>query len=134
MDFQNFYYRSFESKLVNHDLHLSFHFQIEPNIVFHPQIIIENVNRSQIEALGPAFDNLVFNLGLAEIPSYWKTTCSPVIVIKAGYLTDQQIVFWHKLLIKGMGQFYYTNKVDFTEKDFLHQLMQLFLEMQSMEQ
>lgn len=126
MDFQKlrqkhpiFYYHSFEKKLSGHKLYLSFYFEIEPDIHFHSQIIINNVSQSQIERLGPAFDNLVFNLGLAEIPSYWKAACPATIVIKAGCLTESQTAFWHKLLIKGMGQFYFQNKVDFTKKDFL---------------
>ncbi len=57
-------------------------------------------------------DTLVFNLGLAEIPSYWKATCSPKIEVLAGTLTSHQIAWWEKLIYKGMGQYFYENKID----------------------
>ncbi len=114
-----FYYHSFETKLAKDNLHLCFVFQTKPDIFFRPKVVIENVKQSQINKLGGTFDNLVFHLGLAEIPSYWKATCSPQIIIKASYLNQEQIKFWQKLLIKGLGQFFYENKVNFTKEDFV---------------
>ena len=56
---------------------------------------------------------------MVEIFNYWKTFCSPKIVIKAGFLNEHQINWWKKLLIKGMGQYFYENKIDFTTKNFV---------------
>ena len=64
-------------------------------------------------------DNLIFHLGMAEIPTYWKTTCSPEIIIKAGGLEKSQITWWHNLLIKGMGEFFFKNKINFLKPDFV---------------
>lgn len=64
-------------------------------------------------------NNLIFHLGLMEIPSYWKTVCSPEIEIEAGYLNKEQINWWKKLIINGMGQFFYENKIDWTRPNFL---------------
>jgi len=64
-------------------------------------------------------DNLVFHLGLMEIPSYWKATCSPKIVIEAGFLNKDQIKWWKNLIINGMGQFFYENKIDWRSPNFL---------------
>jgi hypothetical protein len=58
-------------------------------------------------------------LGLIEIPSYWKTTCSQEIEIKAGYLNRNQVKWWKKLFIDGMGQFFYGNKIDWRSPNFL---------------
>ncbi|MDO8663274.1 MAG: hypothetical protein Q7K28_00320 [Candidatus Wildermuthbacteria bacterium] len=54
-----------------------------------------------------------------EIPSYWKATCSREIEIRAGYLNKKQTDWWKDLMIKGMGQFYYENKIDWRKKEFL---------------
>jgi hypothetical protein len=54
-----------------------------------------------------------------ELPTYWKATCSPEIVIEAGVLNADQIAWWHDLLIKGQGEFYYLNQIDFTQPDFV---------------
>ena len=64
-------------------------------------------------------NNLIFHLGLIEILSYWKATCSPEIEILPGSLNKEQIKWWKDLIIKGMGQFFYENKIDFRKPDFV---------------
>ncbi len=113
-------------------------------IHFQPKIVIKNIDKKRLAEIGPpasatparsdaatsgkpkalragdrVLDNLVFHLGLMEIPSYWKTTCSPEIEIKAGYLDKQQIKWWKDFILNGMGQFFYENKIDFTKSNFL---------------
>lgn len=115
-----FLYQGFKIRKTGKNLQFSFSFKIEPDLSFSPQITIENINRSQINDLDPeVIRNLAFHLGLMEIPSYWKATCSPTIVIQAGFLNPNQIQWWQNLLLKGMGQFFYTNRVDFTAPDFV---------------
>ena len=71
--------------MIKNDLKIVFSFIIEPNINFKPEIIIENVDKKRLAQMGDrVLNNLIFHLGLIEIPSYWKTTCSPEIIIKAG--------------------------------------------------
>ena len=41
--------------------------------------------------------NLAFHIGLIELISYWKCTCSPKIIIKCGYLNEEQIKWWKKI-------------------------------------
>jgi len=91
---------------------LTFEYSISEHHFTH-KVTFENIQNLKFDA------QLVFNLGMAEIFSYWKLTCSPVIEIRAGHLSDDQIKFWEKLLIKGMGQYFYENKINFTQKDFL---------------
>lgn len=86
---------------------------------FHHQIAfacdqkqIEKCTRSMIS-------QLVFSLGLVEMLSYWKAFCSPMIQVEASSLTAEQIEWWHKLLINGMGEYFYVNQIDFTDKDFV---------------
>ena len=94
--------------------------KIEPNIHFRSKVIVENINKLQIKRAGNSIlNNLVFHLGLMEIPSYWKATCSPEIIIKAGALSKERILWWKDLIINGMGQFFYENKIDFRKPNFL---------------
>jgi UDP-N-acetylmuramoylalanine--D-glutamate ligase len=65
-------------------------------------------------------DNLVFHAGLAEIPSYWKATCSPRIEVQAGALSPEQSAFWTWVLTEGMSEFHFVNQTRFTEPDFVH--------------
>lgn len=62
---------------------------------------------------------LVFSLGMVELMSYWKITCSPKIQIKAGSLHDEQIDWWKKLLRKGMGEYFYRNEISFTDEELV---------------
>lgn len=51
----------------------------------------------------------IFNLGMIEVISYIKATCSPILIVKAGNLTKQQIEWYKKLYINGLGEFFYIN-------------------------
>lgn len=73
----------------------------ELSITF-PQVV-------DIAVLRPA----VFALGMAELAHFWKATLAPNIVIRAGKLSEEQIAFWEKLYTKGLGEFFYVNKIDF---------------------
>lgn len=86
---------------------------------YHPELTIHGAGPKAAKLAKSELDNLVFHVGLADIFSYWKTTCSPLIKISAGNLDTDQISWWHDLLIKGMGQYFYTNQIDFRAPDFV---------------
>jgi hypothetical protein len=152
--YPRFVYENFDWEISGKDLKISFDFRIEPNLKFKPTVIIKNIDKKRVEKIGDrVLDNLVFNLGLIELLSYWKATCSPEILIKTGYLSmkaspsspsstnlrfvsinKEQIKYpsvakggderkfidwWKDLIINGMGQFFYENKVDFRKSNFL---------------
>jgi len=111
-----FIYESFEAKEQNDKLQVRFQFLLEPNVVFSPEVILppnQSLNKKGL-------DNFVFHLGLIEMISYWKATCSPEVLVNAGQLTNQQIAWWHDLFINGLGEFFYRNKIDPTISGFLH--------------
>jgi hypothetical protein len=115
-----FIYKSYNWKIREGDLIISFDFFIEPDIFFKPEITVKNIDKERISSLKKEIiDNLVFHLGLIELLSYWKTTCSQNIIIKIGNLSKEQIKWWKNLLIKGMAQFFYENKIDWRDKNFL---------------
>lgn len=116
--YPRFVYEDFSYEVVNNNLEIIFNFLIPPDTKFKPKIIIENIPDSWKSDIQP-LENLIFHLGLMEIPSYWKATCSPTIEIRAGFLDLNQIKWWHDLLINGLGQFFYENKIDWRGKDFL---------------
>ncbi len=117
--YPKFIYENYSHKISGRNLEIFFNFSVG-NIRFRPKIIIENVDLKSFKRIGDkTLNNLVFNLGLMEIPSYWKATCSPVIEVRAGWLSESQIKWWKDLIIKGMGQFYYENKIDWRPRNFL---------------
>ncbi len=103
------------------NLEIFFDFLVEPDIKFQPKIIVENINQAQIKRVGKnVLNNLIFHLGLVESISYWKAACSPEIIIKAGFLDKRQIKWWKNLILNGMGEFFYQNKINFTHTNFIN--------------
>lgn len=118
--YPKFVYENYSYKISGKNLEIFFDFRIEPNLKFRPKIVVKNIGEKRIAKIGEnALNNLIFHLGLIEIPSYWKATCSPTIEIRAGHLNSDQIRWWKKLFLDGLGQFYYENKIDWRPKNFL---------------
>ena len=56
--------------------------------------------------------NLLFHLGMVELVSYWKATCSPEVIVKPHHLDEWQAGWWKKLYFNGLGEFFYINKIE----------------------
>lgn len=110
-----FVYRSFDIETGDDELIITQHYMLEPDIRFDPVTRIPLPKNPHVDLL----DAYVFNLGLIESISYWKTACPRELVVEAGMLTDGQIRFWYDLVIHGLGEFFYRNAIDFTADDFL---------------
>ena len=118
--YPRFLYKDFKTNLRGKELEIFFNFEIPPDISFCPKLKIKNVSQSKLKKIEKeTLENLVFHLGLMEVPSYWKLTCSPIIEIQAGFLNSEQIKCWKDLIIKGMGQYFFENKIDFRKPNFL---------------
>lgn len=117
--YPRFIYKDYSWQVSERNLDISFNFSIPPDFEFYPKLVIKNVTKNRIEMIGDrVLDNLVFNLGLIELLSYWKTTCSSEILITAGSLDKEQISWWKDLIDRGLGQFFYENKINFTKPAF----------------
>ena len=113
--YQNYHYQLQDNSLV-----IEFEFMLKPDIKFQPQVVIRGINHNRCQKIDKQpLDNWIFHLGLAEIPSYWKAACPPLITIKAGSLDKFQQDWWQDLLIKGLGEFFYQNQIDFTQPDLV---------------
>ncbi len=58
-------------------------------------------------------DQLLFALHLALGMSYWKAYCPKTMTVNSGTLSASQADFWNTLYTKGLGEFFYTNNIDF---------------------
>jgi hypothetical protein len=93
--YPEFVYDSFGWSVKNGDLSASFLF-LTGDRSFSPGIVVRGINKKEIKKIGEeAISNFVFHLGLAEMPSYWKSVCASKIIINAGYLDKAQIRFWN---------------------------------------
>lgn len=117
--YPKFYYKNYEWKFVGRDLNAIYHFRVGDEHVFDPTLSFKNVDVSRINLIHDQIDNLIFNIGMVELLSYWKAFTSPEIIIECGNLDSYQVNWWHDLLINGMGQFFYENKINFTTEGFV---------------
>lgn len=108
-------YKKYEAGVANGALTLRFHLTLEPGIDFFPMVSIPITGSIELESIKP----LIFHLGLIESISYWKAACPSVLEIVAGSLDEKQTSWWHDLYLKGLGEFYYRNAIDFTVPNFL---------------
>ncbi len=62
--------------------------------------------------------NIVFHIGMVELISYWKASCSPQIIIKPHFLNEKQKNFWKNIYFNGLGEFFYLNNINVSIDDF----------------
>ncbi len=60
-----------------------------------------------------AFQQILFDLHIALGMSYWKAACSQEIVVQSGELSSADATFWNTVYTKGLGEFFYQNRIDF---------------------
>lgn len=118
-EYKEFYYNSFSLIEDEKAIYLEYDFEILGLTKFTPKIRIpkKNINFKNIETYQAK--NMAFNIGMIELISYWKSTCSPKIIVKCGNLNDDQIKFWKKIYFYGLGELFYTNNIETNIDEFV---------------
>ena len=100
-----FIYHSFEL----HGNELIFHFSID-DYHFRPKWTFpEGINSLDYDR--ELADKIAFSLGMAELVSYWKCACPPVVEVRCGGLSGWEKQWWKKLYFNGLGEFFYRNGI-----------------------
>jgi hypothetical protein len=117
-----FSYDSYTYRIDNRDLLIQFQFSTGENICFNPETRLKyhpsfdtfyaNNDLSQL-------DKFIFSIGMIELISYWKATCSPLLSINAGTLPNEALAFWKKLYYHGLGEFFYRNSIETDYNSFM---------------
>ena len=123
--YPRFVYERFETERAGDALRVRFRFREDPDLEFASETVFPGVDWARVDALPKgALENLLFHLGLVETLSYWKATCSPEIRVEAGQLSEEQIAWFRNLLRRGMGEFFYVNRIDWRADDFVRVVAQ----------
>lgn len=117
--YPNFNYNSYSIEEEKNELKITYNFEIEGLTEFTPVLRIPK-NIISVDVDNKFLEKLVFNLGMVELVSYFKATCSPNVRIKAGFLDEEQISFYKKLYYNGLGEFLYTNKIGVSLDDLMN--------------
>lgn len=115
--YESIIYKEYSISETDNELQIEYTFEI-PNLkIFKPTITInkeiitnKNINYSLVKII-------VFNLGMVELISYYKSVCPKTIVIEAGYLDEFAQNWYKKLFYNGLGEFFYVNNIEISEKE-----------------
>lgn len=118
-EYKEFRFNSYSISDDSEAIYIQFEFEIVGLTKFNPNLRILKKNLPFKDIKSDYVRNMVFHMGLVELISYWKSTCSPKVVIKCGYLNEEQIKWWKKLYFYGLGELFYTNNIKTNIEDFM---------------
>lgn len=119
-DFPFFVYQSYSFKIKKKYLSVKFSFNISDKFQFKPKLKIINSDLIDFDQVDiETLNNLVFHIGMVELISYWKATCSPKVIVQPHLLDEEQANWWKKLYFNGLGEFFYLNGIQPDRDNFL---------------
>ncbi len=117
---KQFIYRGFHYKITKEALFMEFDFEIDDFVEFHPKLNIPNKEFVDFHSISVSMlEQLIFNIGMVELISYWKVICPKEVYIQAFHLTADQIKFWKKIYYHGLGEFFFLNGIEISQNDFM---------------
>ena len=114
--YPEFYFHRFDVLEKEDSYLVTYDFEIKGLTSFKPTL---EFNKKNIKKLDEVAKQIIFNIGLVELISYWKVTCSPKVIIEAGYLDADQIRWFKKLYYYGLGEFFFVNNITASFDDFI---------------
>ena len=116
--YPNFYYRDYIIEEDEKEIRITYVFEIDTLAEFKPSWVFYKRQEERLSDTS-LFKNLVFSLGLVELVSYWKLTCSPMVNVLPHVLSEEQIIWWKKLYFGGLGEFFYLNSISCDFESFM---------------
>lgn len=117
--YKTFIYDKYVIEEDNENIKITYYFEIENLQKFNPTIKLSKKQLVEKNFESELVKKIVFNIGLVELISYWKCTCSPNVIIKCGYIDEEQINWFKKLYFYGLGELFYTNNIKTNIEDFM---------------
>lgn len=115
----DFYYEGFDTEFGDGFLTVTYRFSIPGLTTFNPSLRFPVSKGMTLRATDERAQTILFNLGLVELISYWKTTCAPNVHIVGRSLDQRQRRFWKNLYFGGLGEFFYRNGIQTTWDSFM---------------
>lgn len=118
--YKNFSYNSFQISETDGEINIEYEFEIENLCKFNPTIKLLKKNMKIKDIHTDFIRKLVFHMGMVELISYWKPTCSKNVIIKCGSINKEQIQWFKKLYYYGLGELFYTNNIKISMEEFMN--------------
>jgi UDP-N-acetyl-alpha-D-muramoyl-L-alanyl-L-glutamate epimerase len=120
LQFPFFAFEKQEYDLTSAGLEIRYTFNLADKYFFHPSLFIPRKSFFvPDEFIAGRLDNIVFNIGMIELISYWKAACPPILIIRPFMLQAGQVSWWKKLYFNGLGEFFYLNSIPADEESFV---------------
>ena len=118
--YKKFIYKDFKITEDKESINITYYFEIPGLTKFEPniQIMKKNIKYKSID--NEYIRNIVFNLGMIEVISYWKCVCSENVIIECGNLNGEQKQWFKKLYYNGTGEFRYINNIHIEQEKFVN--------------
>lgn len=118
--YPRFVYEDYGWEIAGGRMTLKFTFSVdgpqgERSLVFEPTISMPMDNVECTEGM----DLFVFHIGMIELISYWKATCSPEVYIACGMITMDQEKWFQKLYYYGLGELMHRNGIKVSKREFM---------------
>ncbi len=118
--FPFFRYVNYAYEKKDGNLHVKFTFDISGKYTFNPTLELAHKSFYRLSELSDGeLDNIVFHIGMVELISYWKLTCSPKVIVEPHQLSRKQVEWWKKLYLNGLGEFFYLNGITPDPDEFM---------------
>ncbi len=118
--YPEFIYDSYDLAIKRDKVSIEFTFILDRKATFNPTMTIPMKDYFLKENLSvDKLKSFAFHIGLIEMLSYWKATCSPKIIIKPHKLDPWQVNWWKKQYYLGLGEFLYRNGIKTDIDDFV---------------
>lgn len=117
-EFPVFEYQAYDFSIEGRKIQMQFHFA-SGQYGFHPKMSLALGKYATFSLREEDINGLVFQIGMIELISYWKCTCSPTVLVKPYQLGEEMLKWWKKLYFNGLGEFFYQNKIQALEEDFM---------------
>lgn len=119
-DYKEFIYEGFTTDVVDNRLRVVYHFNVPGLSEFNPTLSFPLDHTLVINDAKSNFaQGVLFAIGMVELISYWKIACPPKVIVRAGFVSDEQVVWWKKLYFNGLGEFFYQNDINPEFEDFM---------------
>lgn len=110
--YKEFIYKDYKITDDDKTIKIKYKFEIPNLTTFEPTIEIEKRNIKFKDVESDFVKNIVFNIGMIELISYWKCVCPKNVIIECGELKKEQIEWFKKLYYLGLGEYRYINNID----------------------
>lgn len=105
-----FEYNSYDIKDTGDEIFITYNFCIPSLTEFNPTWKFKKTRDLTCDE-EKLLNLAIFNLGMVEVISYLKSVCSKKLVVRAGKLNKEQIDWFKKLYVNGLGEFFYRNNI-----------------------